>query len=201
MELHLRVGNRLDIKNIVKLHFESQVVGLLSNFSPELLEKTFYQNIFSPGKVLSLLAVERSSNRLVGVGIVRVSSFRIFTPSVSDVLKISRKLIIPALSCSSTIAQILNHLRSESFLSSREYLSDNVYVELQILLVHKDYQGDGVGTRIFTELLREQISKGTMVVRTQNPKAVSFYEKFGFATIRTFSCFGVSLWILERSVV
>jgi ribosomal protein S18 acetylase RimI-like enzyme len=54
------------------------------------------------------------------------------------------------------------------------------------IAVHPDYQGQGVGKALFTELLRRveqerpDISRVELIARESNRKAIAFYQKLGF---------------------
>lgn len=65
---------------------------------------------------------------------------------------------------------------------------DGSALEILNLVVEKEYQSKGYGTKAFASFLDELVLQGltnvTLEVRESNKRAIHFYEKFGFKTVR-----------------
>lgn len=62
-------------------------------------------------------------------------------------------------------------------------------IYIQDILVLKEYQGMGIGTKLLTEALNKYKDVYQKVLLTDNsPKTISFYEKMGFVTSDKWGC-------------
>lgn len=63
-------------------------------------------------------------------------------------------------------------------------MDDNVWsANIDCLVVHKDYQGTGVGTALLTELLTDIKHILCISVAPNEKKNAGFYQKFGFMIV------------------
>ncbi|MGK7931819.1 MAG: ribosomal protein S18-alanine N-acetyltransferase [Microcystaceae cyanobacterium] len=80
---------------------------------------------------------------------------------------------------------------------------------ITILMVHPDYQGQGIGQFLLSSLLnaaiKRQLERATLEVRASNNVALSLYKKFGFKVAGTrkgyYKKTGEDALILWRTIV
>jgi len=75
----------------------------------------------------------------------------------------------------------------QSLVGFGRIVEDGIMCMFYDVCVHKDYQNNGIGTKIMETLIdqvkdKQYISIG-LFVSEDNPKATNFYEKFGFKNV------------------
>ena len=75
----------------------------------------------------------------------------------------------------------------ETLIGFGRIVEDGIMCMFYDVCVHKDYQNNGIGTKIMDTLIdqvkdKQYISIG-LFVSEDNPRAANFYEKFGFKNV------------------
>lgn len=189
-----RRATGLDTPDLVKLHKSSRVAGLLSYLTPSLLEQYFYESLVTGDKFETFIAVN-DSNHTIGVISIADSQtkaprtpmrtyFVLFSRMLGQILRHPEIWIIS-----------LNYIRMTRIIREFTLKWGGEFHEIQLLLVTHEKQSQGIG-----EMLMRHVPTNVpnLIVQTQNPKAVKFYEKFGFSLVRSVGYSKYKLWLMSR---
>ena len=193
-----RDGNISDLNDLIRLHQRSEVEGILSKLTPKILKELYYLPILQNECNIIKVAFDNESKKVVGLLII--DHFSSTLPKLN--LKLSFKLTINLFFKSvlepTLIVRILNYFRCKNFLKKMSVQGEQEMFELQMLIIDRTYQSQGIGHQLLKILDNPILSNSFILVQTQNNKAREFYGKFGFQVTQSFGTLKTSLWLLTR---
>jgi len=195
--LKIRQATFLDCDSLVKLHFDSQVEGVLKELSSGLLADFYYKPMLlekenqiwvahlEDGTIVGVISVTNLPNRNKSVGL-RIG------------LRVGIELLIASVRKPSIIMRSINFLLAHLFINSFISTRNESGFELQLLLVSGEYQNSGIGSALIRAVNTIVGDSTYCIVQTQNEEATKFYKRFGFEAVKRFHILGASLWIFKR---
>ncbi len=193
----IRKMEKGDSKECAYLHYDSIKGSFLCEFGPFFLQK-LYEG----------LAKSKNCTGYVYISNLEVVGFITGSRNMDGFMKglILKKflVLIPPV-----VSRLLNKpylIRNvlETFLYSTKSDIDNVKAELVSIVVKKGYRGEGIGRKLFNELVssfREQdISSFKVMVDKGNVSANKFYEALGFGLGPIFNMYGKSINLYTYSI-
>ena len=186
-----------DAQEITNIHYSSEVAGILGKLSPTILCKNFYEPLLS---CASILSVKNSNENSIIQGFLsyRTNAHKEAFSLPKKNLLLFREILKVLGKSPHYIFVILNVLRTERKVKLGLKKSDIEFGEIQILIVSKDAQGIGVGSKLLNNLL-QNANEANIIVKTQSSEARNFYEKHGFIQIMENRILGSQLFILSYS--
>lgn len=65
-------------------------------------------------------------------------------------------------------------------------------LEVLYIAVREDYRRKGIGKRLISSLLNDEVFKCLLEVKISNESAIKFYESLGFKSVRTIKNYGAN---------
>lgn len=174
------------IQQIIELHTKLLPNSLLVLLDKKHLEKIYKNEIINPKEYL---IVVEEKNKVIGFGLLTTENstfiYRIIRELIHSLLEVIPLTILKQPSLIFWLPySILLH-------TSKKYST-----ELHFLVVKKEYQHQGVGTKLIKYLERQLKKDGysnyTLKTLTTNKKANHFYQKHGFTLINSQKFMGKS---------
>jgi ribosomal protein S18 acetylase RimI-like enzyme len=191
------MGKAKDLNDLVQLHFETKVKGILGLLPAKVLSKHFYLPLIKSSSVLVLVA-ENSSNDVVGVLISKAHDadfepFRLRNLVLIGISVVSRSVRHPKI-----LLLLLNYLRSEALTKKLLKTNSESCLEIQILLVSPSFQGEGLGAKLLSNYKTTYVGKNMVIlVKTQSSRAINFYRRNGFELWSTSKIFSNRIYTLR----
>jgi ribosomal protein S18 acetylase RimI-like enzyme len=184
-----------DAMEVTNLHFSSGVAGILGKLSPKLLCNNFYIPLLTDPKVSSITAFD-TNHKIQGFlsfrGEAHMDAFSLPKKNTKLFLEILGLILRnPA-----NIRIIFNVLWTEKKTSRKLKAEDLHYGEIQILIVGKDSQGMGIGSKLMVDLIQKP-NWSNLIVKTQSEEARHFYSKHGFVQVIESKFFGSRIYVLS----
>ena len=199
MKIEVRKANLRDCEKITELHYDSEVVGLLSKLPAKLLENFFYINILSDPKYVNWVAVNEQGE-ILGFLSLCYLDVKPMPKRTRWILRANYTILIASIFDISLVGQVVNYFRGLKYINGRVKRNPKLKFEIQILIVGLKHQGNGVGSKLMLECEDMLGKEVTAVVKTQNLHALKFYNTFKFQLIRQLKCFNSVLYLCERNL-
>lgn len=173
-------ATKSDASEITRLHYTSGVKGLLGKLTKKTLEQNFYAPILENDSNVCLVA--RDNEKVVGFIFFRQNvseiEFNLPTKNLRLILNLMTVLIrnpfitLVGINVLFVEKKALNYLRGRNMHAG----------ELQILIVDKAAQSQGIGRNLLNAL-QDLNHPGGILVKTQSKRAMEFYQRNGFRLI------------------
>jgi N-acetylglutamate synthase-like GNAT family acetyltransferase len=194
----IRKANVSDIGKITELHYLSQVSGILGKLSFHSLNTFFYSPLIGDQTILSTVETDKNGEIRGFLALrMNVSSVPFSLPHKNLIL--IKELLFQIIKSPQNIFLLFNALMTEKKVFWEIQKQNKDVAEIQILVVRKDAQGEGIGSELIEKVINERRDY-KIIVKTQSIKAVEFYKKHGFADYMKSSILTSTIFVLQFEV-
>lgn len=185
-----------DLDQIATLHYSSGVDGLLKDLATETLIRYFYRPTLVKKNVKSKVAVLNSGS-IIGFSSLSNKVNEYPDVSISVKFQVALELTLKSIKNPSLVAILLNQIKMDVYVKTSKSLKNAA--ELKVLIIDSEHANQGIGSKLLAATFRERQDLTKIIVRTQNPLALRFYEKHGFHFIKKITTLKSCLWLGIRT--
>jgi len=191
----IRKANYSDVEKITELHFLSQVSGILGKLTSRSLKVYFYSPLIADQTILSTVEIDENEEIRGFLALRQYANREPFSLPYKNLILV-KELLFLIIKSPQSIFLMLNILKTERRVFQKIKKLPNDFAEIQILIVRKNVQGNGIGSELIERLIKE--TKGTkIIVKTQSIKAAEFYKKHGFVESMKSNVANTTIFVLE----
>jgi ribosomal protein S18 acetylase RimI-like enzyme len=191
----IREANYSDVEKITELHFLSQVSGILGKLTYRSLKEYFYSPLIADQTILSTVEIDESEEIRGFLALRQYANRESFSLPYKNLILV-KELLFLIIKSPQSIFLMLNILKTERRVFQKIKKLPNDFAEIQILIVRKNAQGNGIGSELIERVIKET-KETKIIVKTQSIKAVEFYEKHGFVESMRSNVANSTIFVLE----
>jgi N-acetylglutamate synthase-like GNAT family acetyltransferase len=191
----IRKANCSDVEKITELHFLSQVSGILGKLTSRSLKVYFYSPLIADQTILSTVEIDENEEIRGFLALRQYANRESFYLPYKNLILV-KELLFLIIKSPQSIFLMFNILKTERRVFQKIKKLPNDFAEIQILIVRKNAQGNGIGSELIERVIKET-KETEIIVKTQSIKAVEFYKKHGFVESMKSNVANTTIFVLE----
>ena len=191
----IRKANCSDVEKITELHFLSQVSGILGKLTSRSLKVYFYSPLIADQTILSTVEIDENEEIRGFLALRQYANRESFSLPYKNLILV-KELLFLIIKSPQSIFLMFNILKTERRVFQKIKKLPNDFAEIQILIVRKNAQGNGIGSELIERVIKET-KETEIIVKTQSIKAVEFYKKHGFVESMKSNVANTTIFVLE----